>query len=132
LRRAFENTLVQRLALLQVPQDIFDGYRRVVHQDADSQSQAAQGHQVDGLMQKTEDNHGAQDGQRNRNAYDEGTSPASQEDQDRQRREDGGDAGLADNAADGSANENGLVCELLNLELRRQCLLHMGKQVQNS
>ncbi len=52
LRRAFENSLVQRLALLQVTGDIFDGYRGVVHQNANGQRQAAQRHQVDGFMQK--------------------------------------------------------------------------------
>src|SRR5271154_661716 len=104
--------------------NIFDGYRGVVHKYADSQSQAAQRHQIDGLMQQAEDNHGAQDGQRNRNAYDYGAAPASQEDQDHQRREDGGDAGFADNTADGGANEDGLVRQLMNLELRRQRLLH--------
>jgi len=86
LRRAVENSLVQRLSLLQVTGDVFNGYRCVVHQNADSQSQAAQRHQIDGLMQKAEDNHGAQDGQRNRNAYDHGAPPTAQEDQDHQRR----------------------------------------------
>jgi hypothetical protein len=126
------NSLVQRLAFLQMTGDIFNGYRGVVHQDPDGQGQAAQRHQVDGLMQEAQDNHGAQDGQRNRNSHDHGAPPASQEDQDHQRREDGGDASLSDNAADGSANENGLVCELLNLELRRQRLLNAGKQVANA
>src|ERR1700722_12233684 len=48
-------------------------------------SQAAQRHQVDSLMQEAEDNDGTQDGQRNRNAYDHGAPPASQEHQDHQR-----------------------------------------------
>ena len=127
LRRAFENSLVQRLALLQVPRNIFNGHRRVVHQDADGQSQAAQRHQVDGFMQKAEDNHRAQDGQRNRNADDHGAAPASQEHQDHQRGEDGGDAGFPDHTADGGANENGLIRQRLNLELRRQRLLRRGE-----
>src|ERR1700691_6286952 len=83
-------------------------------------------------MQQAEDNDGAQDGQRNRNAYDYGAAPTSQEDQDHQRREDGGDAGFANNTTDGGANEDGLVRQLLNLELRRQRLLHARKQVPNA
>src|ERR1700691_5532536 len=83
-------------------------------------------------MQKAEDNHGAQDGQRYRNAYDQGAAPASQEDQDHQRREEGGDASLAHNPADCSANENGLVRQKMNLELRRQRLLDAWKQIANA
>jgi len=41
LLRAIENRLMNVFALLQMPIDILDGHRGVIHQDADRQGQAA-------------------------------------------------------------------------------------------
>jgi len=71
---------VQRLAFLQVTGDIFNGYSGVIYENANGESQAAERHHVDGFMQEAQDNHRTQDGQRDRNRYDHGAAPASQED----------------------------------------------------
>ena len=49
LRRAIQNGLFDLLALFQIAVDVFDLYRRVVHQDAHRQRQPAQRHDVDRL-----------------------------------------------------------------------------------
>ena len=41
------------LALIEIPVDVFDFHRRVVHQDSHRQRQAAQRHDVDGLVQRS-------------------------------------------------------------------------------
>ncbi len=51
LRRAVEDGLLQFLARFQIAVDVLDGDGGVVHQDADGQRQAAQRHDVDGLVQ---------------------------------------------------------------------------------
>jgi len=38
--------------VLEVPIDIFDRDRRIVHQDANGKCEAAQGHDVDGLAEQ--------------------------------------------------------------------------------
>ena len=52
LLRAVENRPRQRLSHRQVAVDVLDFHRRVVHQNADRQRQAAQRHHVDGLAQQ--------------------------------------------------------------------------------
>ena len=52
LRGAGENAFVQLAAFFKVTFYILDGHRRVVHQDADRQGQAAKRHDVDGLVQR--------------------------------------------------------------------------------
>src|ERR1700751_5468906 len=59
LRCAFQDAVMQFSALFQVPFDVFDGYRRIVDENANSQSQSAQRHDVDGFVQKAQnDNRG--------------------------------------------------------------------------
>ena len=58
LRRAFENGLSRSLAFLEMALDVFDRHGGVVDQDADGQRQSAQGHDVDGLAEKAEDDDG--------------------------------------------------------------------------
>ena len=52
LRRAVQDGLLQFPARLQVAVDVLDGHRGIVHQDADGKRHAAQGHDVDGLVQR--------------------------------------------------------------------------------
>ncbi len=52
LRRAVQNGLLQFLARFEIAVDVLDGHRGVVDQDAHGQRQAAQGHDVDGLVQR--------------------------------------------------------------------------------
>jgi hypothetical protein len=60
---AVEDGLAHALAVLQVPVDVLDGHRGVVDQDADGQGQAAQGHDVQRLMQGRQGGDGRQHGQ---------------------------------------------------------------------
>src|SRR4029077_14177919 len=53
------------------PVGVFDGHRRIVHEDADGQSQTAQGHRVDGVAQEVEDDEGREDRQRYRGHHHE-------------------------------------------------------------
>src|SRR5271156_1312458 len=94
--------------------DILDGYRSVVDQDTHGESKAAQRHDVDGLVQKTEDHHRTQDGERNRDGDNERAAPASQKDEDHQARERRGNDGFTHHSVDGSTNENRLIREWLN------------------
>ena len=49
--RAFENRRVRSLPFFEVAFDVLDGHRRVVHENAHRQRQAAERHDVDGLVQ---------------------------------------------------------------------------------
>ena len=46
---AFQDRLLDVLALLEMVVDVLDGDGRVVHQDADGQRETAQSHDVDGF-----------------------------------------------------------------------------------
>ena len=54
LRRTIQDGLLDRLALFEIAIDVFDFHRGIVHQDADRERQAAEGHDVDGLAQRAQ------------------------------------------------------------------------------
>ena len=120
LLRAVEDGRLERLALLQVPVDVLDRHRRVVHQDADRERQAAERHDVDRLAERAEDD--------DRVRIDSGIETAMMtvlRQLPRNTRiisavRHGGDHRLADHALDRGADEQRLVGELPDLELRRQ------------
>ena len=74
LRGAVEDGLLELLARLEIAVDVFDGDGGVVDQDADGQRQAAQGHDVDGLVQRVEHDERAQNRERNRDRDDDAWS----------------------------------------------------------
>ena len=51
LRGAIEDRLAQLVSVFEKALDVFDGHGGIVHQDADGQGEAAQGHGVDRLVQ---------------------------------------------------------------------------------
>ena len=55
LRRAVQHRANQRLAHREVAMRVLDLHRRIVHQDADGERQAAQRHHVDGLAEQAQD-----------------------------------------------------------------------------
>lgn len=59
LGRALEDPFILVRAVFKVPFDVFNGHGRVVDKNADCQSQTAQGHDVDRLVNKTQYDHGA-------------------------------------------------------------------------
>ena len=111
---------LQCLAFLQVPIGVLDLDRGIIHQDADSEGQAAQRHDVDGFAQKAQGDDRRQDGQRNGHRNDERAAPAAQEEQDHHARQARGDDRFADDAAHRGTDEDRLIGQGLNLQLRRQ------------
>ncbi len=101
----------QGLLLGHVAMGVFDFDRRVVDQDADGESEAAEGHDVDGLAESGEDDERGGDRERDGGADDQGGAPGAEEQQDHEAGEDGGDGGFADDLGDGLADEDGLVEE---------------------
>ena len=97
------------LPILEVTVDVLDGHRRVVDQNTDGERQAAQGHEVDGLAQRIEDDDGRDDRQRNRDRDDQRAAPATQEQQHHQGGQRSGDDRFGHDALDGGAHEYGLV-----------------------
>ena len=116
LRCAFEDGVVQAVTLFEVAFDVFDGDGGVVDEDADGESQTAEGHDVDGLAEQAEDDDGGEDRERNRDGDDDRAAPTAEEEQDHQAGEHGGDDGLANDALDRSAHEDGLVADGLDDE----------------
>jgi hypothetical protein len=86
LLSAVEDRADQRLPLSQVPVDVLDLDGRVVHQDADREREASEGHDVDGLSQGLEGDERGQDRQRDRDGDDERAPPGAQEEEDHARR----------------------------------------------
>ena len=74
LRGAVEDGLLDLLARLQVAVDVLDFDGGVVDQDADGQRQAAQGHDVDGLVQRVEHDERAENRERNGDGDDDAWS----------------------------------------------------------
>ena len=117
---------MKRLALLQMTGDILNGDRGVIDQDANGESQSAERHHIDGLVEEAQQDHRTQDGQRDGYGYDDGAAPASQKYQDHERRETGGDHSFPDDASDSGPDKDGLIRKRLNLELLWERLLHAG------
>ena len=89
--------------------NVFDFDGGLVHQDADGEGQSAERHDVDGLAGGPEEDHGAQQGERDVEDDDQGAAPVAQEDEDHQAGERGSEQALEDQAADGVANVGRLV-----------------------
>ena len=111
LLRAVENRLDRFLAHGQVAIDVFDFHRRVIHQDADGQSQAAQSHDVDGLAQSAETKNAHKNGQGNGDGNDQGALPVAKEEQNHDGSEAGGDQRFTQHALDGCADIKRLIKE---------------------
>jgi len=56
-------------------------------------------------------------------------APASEEDENHDASEAGGDNGFADDVADGGSNEEGLIGERRNFQRSRQGFCDIGKEV---
>ncbi len=117
---AMQRRLRQRLVLLgEQAVRVLDRHRGIVDQDADGERQAAQGQGVDGLAQEVERHQRRQDRQRNGDHHDQGRSPRTQEQQDHEGGERGGDRALAQHADQRLLDEHRLVEQLVDLEARR-------------
>ena len=85
--------------------DVLEGNRGIVHQNANRERQAAEGHEVDGFAQSAEDGNGTQHGERDRQRNDERAAPRTKEQKNHQCRECRGDGALFADVVDGGSDE---------------------------
>src|SRR5713101_7673799 len=109
LLRAVEDGLDGFLAHRQVAVDVFDFNGGVVDEDADSEREPAQRHDINSLAEGAETQDADENGQRDRDGNDQRAFPVSEEEQNHDGREAGGDDRFADNGLDGGANIERLV-----------------------
>src|SRR5712692_3985053 len=111
LLRAVEDGLDGFLAHRQVAVDVFDFNGGVVDEDADSEREPAQRHDINGLAEGAETKNAHENGQRDRDGNDQGAFPVSEEEQNHHSREAGGDDCLSNDTLDGSAHVERLIEE---------------------
>ena len=108
---AVENGLDEAFALVDVAVDVLDGDGGVVDEDAHGQGHPAEGHDVERLAKEAQDDDGDQDREGNGNDDDKRGTPGSQEQEDHEGGETGGDGGFLDDAFHRGPDEEGLVEE---------------------
>ena len=133
--RAVEDRLDEVLPHRRVTMDVLQGHRRVVDQDADRQSEPAQGHEVDRVAGHVEQEQRREDADRDRDHHHDGAAPAPEEQQDQQGGEGGRRQPLDHDTLDGAHHEDGLVEQDRELEVARrrdllQHLLGLGDDVE--
>lgn len=92
---AIEHRAHERLLHGHVAMRVLDFDGGVIHEDADSERQPAERHDVDCLPGEAQHDDRNQNRKRNRDANDDGAAPASDEEQNHQTGETGGDDGFA-------------------------------------
>ena len=120
LRGAVENRGLHRLALLQVPVDVLDGHRGVVHQDAHRQRQPAQCHHVEGLPTDGQQRDGRQHCQGNRRGDDQGRAPTAEKQQDHRTGEQCGNDAFLGHAAHRLLDEHRGIAQQRGFQRRWQ------------
>src|SRR6266436_5488357 len=130
LRRAVEDNFVHVLLgfRLAVAINVLDLNGRVVHQNADRQSQPAERHDINRFSDRTEHNDGGQDCQRDGSRDDNGASPTAEKSENHESGQTGGDQSFPDDTTDRSTNKNGLIRQRCNAELRWNCGLDLRQQ----
>ncbi len=80
MRRTVEDNFVHVLLRLRlaIAIDVLDLDGGIVHQDADSQSEPTEGHDIDRFSDRAKHNDGGQDRQRDRGRDDDGASPTAE------------------------------------------------------
>ena len=116
---AIQNGLNGVLAHGEVAVDVFDFDGGVVHENADGEGEAAEGHDVDGFAERAEEKNADENRKRNRNENNERALPVSEEEQNHNDCETRGDQALAQDALNGSAHKERLVKELIDLHASR-------------
>src|ERR1700682_65665 len=111
LLRAGEDRLDGFLAHGQVAVDVFDFNGGVIDEDADSEREPAQRHDVDGLPEGAETQDADENGQRNRYGNNQRALPVAEEKQNHGGGEASGDDRFSDHPLDRSAHIERLVEE---------------------
>ena len=119
--RAVQGRFRKRHAFLgEKPVRVLDGHRRIVDQNADGESEAAERHGVERVAEEVERDERGQDRQRNGDHDHDGRAPGAEEQQDHQRGQRGGDNTLAHHARHRRFDEHRLVEQLADLEAWRR------------
>src|SRR3984893_16110253 len=105
LLRTIQNRLLNFFAFRDVPVDVFDFDGGVVHQNADRERQSAQGHDVDSLAQRAQDDDGSKNRKWDGNRDDDRAAPAPQKNQDHDSGETGRNQAFLHHSVDGGAHE---------------------------
>jgi len=126
LLRGVQDGLGERKAFGHVAMRVFDFDGGVVDEDADGERETAEGHDVDSLAERGEDDERCGDGERDGDADDQRGTPRAEEEQDHQAGEQGGDGGFADDFVDGGADEDGLIEERGDFEIAQA-----GRELRN-
>src|SRR5271156_2658491 len=98
---------------------VFDGYSRVVDQNADRESQPAKGHGVHRFAHRAKYDDRTENRERNGDRDYQRTAPTAQKEKDHERRETRCNHSFAENSYDRCLDENGLIEEFLNLQSLR-------------
>ena len=97
--------------------DGFDGHGGLVDEDADSQGESAQGHEVDGLSAGPQPEHGDEQGERDVDDDDESAACIAQEDEDHEAGEHGTEQGFEEEVVNGTADDGALVHLVADLDV---------------
>ena len=104
--------------------NIFNRHGGVIHENADGQREAAEGHEVDGFAEGAQGGDGTEHRERNGKGNDERAAPGTEEQQNHQGGEGGGNDALAQDTADGGAHKHGLIGKFLDVEVGRDGVHH--------
>ena len=96
-------------ALFHVAMDVFDFDGGLIHQDADGEREAAQGHEIDGVTTDPQREHGGGDGEGDVQDDDEGAAQIPQEEEHHQAGERGTKDAFLDEIADGADDPGALI-----------------------
>src|SRR5438445_612229 len=118
LLRPVEDGLPQAAAEAEVAVHVLERDRRIVDEDADGQPEAAERHDVDRVAESTEQDERGEDRQRDRDRHDDRAAPAAEEHEDHQSGQHRRDGALANDAVEGGADEDRLIEERRDPELR--------------
>ena len=105
LSRSVQDRLAKFEAVFEEALNILDGDRGVVDEDADRQGESAKGHGVDGLADKSENDHRCQDREGDGHRDDERGAPASKEEENHHGCKGRGDDGFANDPLNGRADK---------------------------
>src|SRR5712691_3398633 len=130
LRRAVEDNFVHVLLgfRLAVAINVLDLNGRVVHQNADGQSESTERHNIDGFSDRTQHDDGGQDCQRDGGRDDNGASPTAEKSENHESGQARGNQRFPDNTTDRPTNKNGLIRQRCYIELRWNRGLNLRKK----
>ena len=118
LLRTVEDRRLDLFALFQMIVDVFDRDGAVVDKDADGESKAAQGHDIDGLAEPGQRGQRKQYGERNLDQDDDRRTPTAEEDQDHDADQSGREHGLADDTEHRRFDKDRLIADGMQVEAR--------------